>query len=204
MNPLLYPVKLYGEHFAWPKRKRVIAQAIVPFLANERTLLDVGCGDGKLAMELKKHCPAITIHGADNHTPPGGRCAISCSLFDGLRLPFADNVFDVCLIVDVLHHSRFPEHLLKEASRVARYAVIVKDHDYRNRLDFLVMQAGDYLGNHMFGVDLPYNFKQWEEFEMIFAQAGLSIEEHDDSLKPAGFLELHHHFLVKLVPQPLL
>jgi len=203
MNPLFYLVNLYGETFAWPKRREVITQALIPFLAGQqtRTLLDVGCGDGKMAQDLEKRIPDLSIHGVDTCNWPGVRVPIPYSRFDGLRLPFADKTFDTCLIIDVLHHSRYPEILLEEAGRVARTSVIVKDHDVRGRWDFLLMKWGDWLGNRMSGMDLPYNFKTWEEFENMFIGAGLSIRRMDDRLKPAGNLEMHHHFLVELVPR---
>ena len=199
MNPLFYPFKIYGERFAWPKRRKVIVRALTPFFSGERTVLDVGCGDGKLAQELKKQCHRIIIHGADNHISSGYGHPVPCVRFDGGCLPFPDKSYDTCMLIDVLHHSQYPETLLKETARVARHSVIVKDHDYRSRLDFRLMQAGDYLGNRMFGIDLPYQFKRWEEFENMFRESGLSILQHDHGLKPAGLLELHDHFIVKLV-----
>jgi SAM-dependent methyltransferase len=200
-NRLFYPVRRYGEYCAWPKRRGVITRALVPLLSDERTLLDLGCGDGSLAEELKQHCCGLTIHGVETHFPAGVQSHIPCCLFDGRRLPFRDNTYDACLLLDVLHHSRSSGCLLEEAARVARHCVIVKDHDYRSRLDFHLMKWGDYLGNRLFGTDLPYNFRRWEEFETMFRETGLSIVEYDDSLRPAGSLELHHHFLVKLVPR---
>jgi 2-polyprenyl-3-methyl-5-hydroxy-6-metoxy-1,4-benzoquinol methylase len=200
MNPLFYPVWLYGERLAWPKRRKSILQALLPFLAGERTVLDVGCGDGKIAEDLRSQCPGIRIHGVDTHFAPGLRPPIPCSRFDGIHLPFADKTYDACLVLDVLHHSRSPEQLLVETARVARGAVIVKDHDYRSGLDRLLMKWGDYLGNRMFGVDLPYNFRTWEEFERMFLETGFSIQKVEDSVKPGGALELHHHFVVRLGP----
>ena len=201
MNPLFHPVRLYGEHIAWPKRRNVIACAVASLLDAERTLLDVGCGDGRLAEALKKRSPGLSVQGTETLLWPVGRPAIPYTLFDGLRLPFADGSFDACLLIDVLHHSRAPESLLAEAARVARCSVIVKDHDTRGPLDSLLMKWGDYLGNRMFGVDLPYDYRTWEAFEAMFEDAGLTIDVCDDGLKPAGALELHHHFLVKLLPK---
>jgi len=200
MNPFFYPIRLYGEHLAWPRRRKAIAQALLPFLGAERTLLDVGCGDGKVAEELRKQVAGIRIIGVDTHFPPEPKPSMPCSGFDGLHLPFPDHAVDACLLIDVLHHSRAPELLLAEACRVARTAVIVKDHDVRGRLDRLLMKWGDYLGNRMFGVDLPYNFQTWEQFERMFAASGLSIRQVEDGLLPGGAFELHHHFVAKLVP----
>jgi SAM-dependent methyltransferase len=197
MNPLLFPVKLYGDLYAWPKRRRVIARALSPMLRGFSRILDIGCGDGLLCRDLATCLPpGVILHGVDvlrNLSPP-----IPYVVYDGLHLPFSDGAYEASLLVDVLHHSRDPDGLLREAARVSHGCVIVKDHDYRGRVDFALMKAGDYLGNKMFGIDLPYNFRTWRAFETMFGEAGLEIAAYEDSLKPAGRLELHHHFVVKL------
>ncbi len=199
MNPLFFPVKVYGERYAWPKRRRVIVQALVPLLKDFSRILDIGCGDGLVCRDVKCSMPPGRIfHGVDVLTSLSP--AIPYVVYDGLHLPFADGAYEVSLLIDVLHHSRNPRVLLQEAARVARDCVIVKDHDYRSALDLLLMKAGDYLGNRMFGIDLPYTFCTWQAFEVLFREAGLKIAYYEDSLKPAGRLELHHHFIVKLVP----
>jgi len=201
MNILFYPVKLYGEWWSWPQRRKAIQKALLPFIPSGHRVLDVGCGDGKLAHGLVQLRPDLKILGTDTNFPDNTPVALACCRYDGQRLPFADNTFDTCLLIDVLHHSRHPEKLLEESARVARCSVVLKDHDYRNRLDFKLMQAGDYLGNRMFGVDLPYQFKRWDEFEQMFDASGLKVAKYGDRLKPAGLLELHHHFIVRLVPK---
>ena len=46
-------------------------------------------------------------------------------LFDGARLPFADRVFDTCLLAFVLSYADDPTALLREAGRVASRGVLV-------------------------------------------------------------------------------
>ena len=48
--------------------------------------------------------------------------------FDGKRIPHPDKSFDVVMFVDVLHHTEDPTILLAEARRVAKPAVVLKDH----------------------------------------------------------------------------
>lgn len=70
-------------------------------------------------------------------------CRISCRPFDGAELPFADGAFDVCLFADVLHHTDDVIILLREARRMTRRFVLIKDHLSENRFDFRTLQFRD-------------------------------------------------------------
>ena len=54
-------------------------------------------------------------------------------LFDGARLPFADHVFDSCLLAFVLSYPEDPAALLREAGRVASGRVLVLQSSPRGR-----------------------------------------------------------------------
>ncbi len=54
-------------------------------------------------------------------------------LFDGTRLPFADRVFDACLLAFVLSYTDDPVALLREAGRVAAHRVLVLQSSPRGR-----------------------------------------------------------------------
>ena len=61
------------------------------------------------------------------------------------------------------HHARAPESLIAEAARVARKAVIVKDHLAESPLDRLTLRMMDWVGNAPHGVALPpYNYASRE------------------------------------------
>ena len=200
MNPILLPVKLYGLHCAWPKRRRTLAAALAPLLSEARTVLDVGCGDGLLARDLAARRPGLRVHGVDVRVPGNGPWPVPICRIDGRRLPFPDGAYDVCLLVDVLHHCLWPLDLLREAARVARRCVIVQDHDYRNRLELRLMQLTDHLILLTLETDVPVRHKTWEEFTGLFRAAGLRVARHEDRLRPGGMRDLLHHFIVELRP----
>jgi SAM-dependent methyltransferase len=54
-------------------------------------------------------------------------------LFDGARLPFADRVFDACLLAFVLSYADDAAALLREAGRVASRCVLVLQSSPRGR-----------------------------------------------------------------------
>ena len=47
--------------------------------------------------------------------------------FDVTSIPFPDRSFDTLVFVDVLHHTNDPVLLLREAARVARNTIVIKD-----------------------------------------------------------------------------
>lgn len=89
-------------------------------------ILDVGCGDGLLCAALGAKRPDMTLRGID--VLPREHTHIPVEMFDGVRIPFEDDSFDAVLFSDVLHHTGDPTVLLREARRVARRCVLIKNH----------------------------------------------------------------------------
>ena len=102
------------------------------FLPPGTTVLDIGCGIGYVLEVLNDEMGCIGF-GCDVVQPPLDipRFAI----FDGNRLPYADDSIDVAILVFVLHHADDPGILLREASRVARKAVLVVEDTPQNSLE---------------------------------------------------------------------
>ena len=160
------------EHYIKQRRVRRLGAALAPLIPHGAGVLDVGCGDGRLAEELHRLRPDTSFRGVDVLVRPD--CRIPVSKFDGLNLPSPDAAFDVVLIVDVLHHMDTPAVLLTEAARVARTLVIVKDHDATGFLAPRTLRFMDGVGNARFGVALPHNYLSWKQWQRLFAQVGLT------------------------------
>jgi len=157
------------------RRVRVLAECLSARIPPRSVVLDIGCGDGTIGSLLAKPGSEMSIEGVEFAARP--RCRIPCRPFDGAVLPFADGSFDVCLFVDVLHHTDDVTFLLREARRVTRQFVLIKDHLSENRLDFKTLQFMDWVGNRPHGVRLPYNYLSRKEWEASFAKCGLSIAQ---------------------------
>ncbi len=150
--------------FVFQRRARVLAEMLDAQIAQGASVLDIGCGDGTISSLVAELRPDISVRGVETLMRSGSR--IEVQPFDGSTLPFADSSFDVCLFVDVLHHSKDVSVLLREACRVARSFVLIKDHLDENFIDDVTLRIMDWVGNRPHGVHLTYNYqsrKQWAE-----------------------------------------
>ena len=168
------PIEKIHEHYIKNRRVNVIASRLAPLFPRSASVLDVGCGDGGIATEVLRLRPDLRVSGADVMVRPDARIPVTA--FDGHRLPFAAGQFDVVLFVDVLHHTDEPMELLREARRVARGTVIVKDHDAQGMLAYSTLRWMDRVGNARFGVALPHNYLQWPQWLRLFQQLGYAVE----------------------------
>jgi SAM-dependent methyltransferase len=172
-----WPFTLIGRWhhaFVFQRRTRVLAELLAAQVPRRASVLDVGCGDGTIASLMMQLRADISIEGVEFMLRPS--CKIECHSFDGARLPYPDASFDVCLFVDVLHHMQDPMTLLREAVRVTRDFVLLKDHLDENILDDITLRFMDWVGNRPHGVLLMYNYlgrKQWAEY---FSMCGLKEE----------------------------
>lgn len=125
--------------------------------------------------------------------------------FDGHRIPFDDNSFDVVMFVDVLHHTDDPHILLTEAQRVAKQAIVLKDHLRDGLLAGPTLRLMDWFGNAHHGVVLPYNYWTEQRWRDSFAGLGMTIEHWITQVGlyawPASLLfDRQLHFVARLKP----
>jgi SAM-dependent methyltransferase len=173
------------------RRTRVLADALAPLIpADARTVLDIGCGDGTIASLLARCRPDIAIEGVE--VIPRPTCQVPCHAFDGSRLPFPDHSFDVCLFVDVLHHTSDVTQLLREAVRVSRSTIVLKDHLSESSFDHATLRAMDWVGNRPHGVTLTYNYQSLDQWRQHFATCGLQTAQLSTTLQlyPFPFSQL--------------
>lgn len=152
----------------------MLAELLAAQIPQGASVLDVGCGDGSIACRIAELRPDISIQGVEFQVRP--ECKIECRAFDGLTLPCPDDSFDVCMFVDVLHHTEDPAILLGEAVRVTRRFVLLKDHLDESLLDDITLRFMDWVGNRPHGVVLTYNYQGRKKWVKYFSKFRLREE----------------------------
>jgi SAM-dependent methyltransferase len=160
------------------RRARLLSALLAEHIPGGARVLDVGCGDGMIGYLLRRIKPTLSIQGLE--VMPRPSCLIECAGFDTARIPMRDDSVDVCMFVDVLHHTLNIEQLLREARRVARRYILIKDHLCESRFDAAVLRFMDWVGNRAHGVPLSCNYKSRAEWDQIFSSCSLRIASWND------------------------
>lgn len=157
------------------RRVRVLAEHFTRLVPQRATVLDVGCGDGAISALLQSHRPDVTVRGVD--VLAREQAHIPVQMFDGVKLPFEDSAFDVVLFSDVLHHTNDPSVLQREAHRVTRKHVLIKDHFQKGLAAKSRLRFMDWVGNARFGVALPYNYWTEPQWTTAWGEIGLNPQQ---------------------------
>jgi SAM-dependent methyltransferase len=186
------------------RRVRVLSSLISELLPAGASVLDVGCGDGSIIGLIGQRRRDLRVAGIE--VAARAEAAVEFAIFDGRHIPCADAGVDVVMLIDVLHHLRQPDDLLDEARRVARQAILIKDHVRRSRLDVATLRLMDWVGNRPHGVPLTYTYLSADEWRSAFHRNGLEVLSWTSELQlypwPACLLfDRSLHFVAKLVPR---
>lgn len=105
-------------------RNKIIVKRLDRLIARGSRVVDIGAGTCQVDSMLIERGYQVTPVDVKNisFTP-----SLSPVIYDGKKLPFPNNEFDVAIIVVVLHHTPEPEMIIKEAMRVAKKLVITEE-----------------------------------------------------------------------------
>ena len=180
-------VRIFGvfeqihARYSYSRRLRVLSDHLAEIIPENASVLDVGCGDGELSGLVMQKRPDVRIAGIDVLLRPHSK--IPVTLYDGQNFPASADEFDVVMFNDVLHHTEDPLSLLIEAARVAKSAIILKDHTLNGFLAGPTLRFMDWIGNARHGVVLPYNYWPKQKWMDGFASLNFSIAEWKADLK---------------------
>lgn len=118
--------RLYESAAVWDQQLQLGQRNLITAICDHwpdgvRTVLDVGCGDGKITHALAK-CTGADFHGFDGSREALSRLRVPSTLGDVRQLPFGDQAFDLVMTTDVFEH--LPDEVEQDAwhelFRVAR------------------------------------------------------------------------------------
>ena len=157
---------------------------IKPFLNKKSHILDIGagtCNVCEILLEEGYNIVPLDIQDLSfvNNIKP--------ILYDGDKIPFDDNKFDIALILMVLHHISYPDRIIEEAKRVSRRIIIMEDI-YTNIFHKYITYFLDSLLNLEF-IGHPHTNKNDKLWKETFGRLGLKIVEARYS---SSYLVLRH------------
>ena len=156
------------EGYVRGRRNRRLSEHLSELIPPGCNLLDIGCGDGQLARSLQRKRPDLRIEGVEVQLRK--QTWIPVTQFDGKSLPYGELCFDGVMLIDVLHHTPDPRRLLREALRVSRRWLILKDHILGGPWAGVRLRFMDYVANARHAVALPYNYlsaEEWNELRRV-------------------------------------
>jgi SAM-dependent methyltransferase len=194
--------ELIHDRYVHTRRVRVLGDHFAPLLPQGASVLDVGCGDGLLARRLLEVRPDLQVKGIDTMVRP--EVQVPVEPFDGRTIPGDDASVDVVLFVDVLHHTEDPMILLREAARVARQAIVIKDHSRDGLLAGPTLRFMDDVGNTHHGVARLYNYWPKRRWLDAFNNLDLAVASWEADLRlypwPAAWVFGRSlHFIAALI-----
>lgn len=145
------------------RSKNFLTELFRAYIPEHAVCLEVGCGDGATAGPwLQGHGRAYV--GVDISEPAVRRAKshdLNVALVnDAASLPFADESFDVVLLIEVLEHLFLPNEAVKEAHRVLKrggilLATVPNVAYWRRRADLALLGRWNPLGDHL-SVEKPW------------------------------------------------
>jgi ubiquinone/menaquinone biosynthesis C-methylase UbiE len=139
-----------------------------------KNVLEVGAGDGSILKYLSDnsfapeyHAVEISDSGVAHIQSRSIKNLVSVQEFDGYKLPFADDSFDLIILSHVLEHVEHERLLLREIKRVSKNFVIEVPIDYKANVDKRIKHFLAYGHINMYTPTSLRYLLQTEGFEVV-------------------------------------
>jgi len=173
-------------------RARHIGRSIAPYLSQNSKVLDIGCGNGVVTLELR-NIFGFDISGTDVAKYLKKNIPFT-QMKTATQLDFEDKHFDVGLINDVLHHIAYDNQveLIQEAARVCKMVLIFEAKPSQPAFFF------DKVLNRIHNKDMPIplTFRHQEDWEKAIVAKGLTCSGKE--LKRPFVFYPFQNFLLKV------
>ena len=138
-------------------------------LSSKDSILDVGCAKGFMIFDFERLIPGIYVRGVDisNYAIENAKSEVreKCSVANAMKLPFADNSFDIVISITTLHNLEIEDLKvsLNEIQRVSRRGSFITLDAYRNEEERIAMESWNLTARTMLHVD---------EWKKLFKEVG--------------------------------
>lgn len=153
-------------------RARKIADIYKNHIKSKEKVLDIGCGNGRMAKEIKSILNLdIELTGTDvlNYNP-----GFKFKIIENNRIPFKNKEFDSAMLNDVLHHIPMNRQIdiIKEAIRVSDKVLIfeVADTFSGKIVDIITNKLND------LRVKLPLSMRRLDGWIKLFKENNINFE----------------------------
>ena len=187
-------------------RVKKIVHSFSEVITKKDTVIDIGAGNCKISEYLHSSigCKVIPID-IKNYS----KTNLSPITYNGKRIPFKDKTFDYSLLIFVLHHTKQPLHILKEASRVSRKGIIVIENDIRNSLKMIITKMIDSIPYYVYGVPKCRHTNSKEEWLQVFKSLSSDLQIIEEFNLAFGFfknfaclIKIEEEFQMEIKKQP--
>ncbi|MBN2153672.1 MAG: methyltransferase domain-containing protein [Candidatus Lokiarchaeota archaeon] len=171
-------------------------RGIEGYLIGDR-ILDLGAGDGRLGKEVRERLgkDVILADVADYNSTD-----LPLVLFtDGGGVPMPDASVDTTILYTVLHHSGDPEQLLREAARVTKRRLVIKEAHFEGDGDKVVTAFIDWFYNRVIGdedMSVPLNYLPVKGWERILDSCGFRVVDAKDVGCDEPLVPEHHVLII--------
>lgn len=221
-------IEAYGDYYVGSDSEwrllsaKAKAQNIIDVCKNIsfNKVLEVGAGDGSILQYLdqwnfSKEMYAIEIaeSGAEIIKKRQIKSLVEVKLFDGYKIPYPDDTFDVVILSHVLEHVEHERLVIRELKRVSKYIVIEVPLDYRFGVDNRIKHFLAYGHINMYTPSLIRFLLKTEALDIkadktsLIPPATTKYNEFVNKKKPKSFLkslEIDLEFQVKKILGSLL
>ncbi|MDA2919989.1 class I SAM-dependent methyltransferase [Desulfobacterota bacterium AH_259_B03_O07] len=154
----------------WDAKQKFLS--IRKYLTMGEKILDIGTGPGSFCFLLNKRGFSVFPIDIKDQSLT---CEVNPLIYDGKKIPFNTEHFDIALISTVLHHSRNPKELLLEAKRVAKKLIIVEDVYLSSFQKYLTYITDSIVNLEFYGH--PHENKSDREWKATFNEVGLKLKD---------------------------
>ncbi len=195
---MLKPVLVFNRKKLNPSFKKALVREISKLIPDNSYVLDYGCDDGKVAEAIMRIKPSVKIVGIDVQ---GDRsCQIPRKIYDGKKIPYKSNTFDVVVSLDVLHHTKDIKASLKELKRVSKKYIIIKDHAVYSEFSKKLLTFTDYMTNLEANINCAYNFPYKEKWYEMFKELKFKLLKEPQNIHFSYFRNERYNpiFMIEL------